>query len=135
MTTIIPKPKKALKVLVRRYPFILHYDDEYDYYSSPYRFKPKLISGCLKFLMPKTIDEIVKRKLLEMRPDLEEREYVVKFYPPIELELSIDETAKIIEELLKLSVKLRISGFEELGLGELAREHNKRVKKHIAYSR
>jgi hypothetical protein len=84
--------------------------------------------------MPKSIDEIIRNKLLEKRPDLEGTEYVVEFNPPIEIELSIDETAKVVEELLKLPVRLRVSGFEELGLGELAREHNKRVKKHAAYS-
>jgi hypothetical protein len=127
-------PKKGLKVLVRRYPFILIYDEDYEYYSAPYRFKPKLVSGCLRFMMPKTIDEIIYKKLLEKLPELHLTEHVVRFYPPIELELTIEETAKIVEELLKLPIRLRVSGFEELGLGELARQHNKRVKKHAAYS-
>jgi len=134
-TAMEVKPKKPLKVLVKRYPFVMYYDDEYGYYSAPYRFKPKLVSGRLGYRMPKIIDEIVKRKLLEKYPHLEDvEEGVVEFYPPKELELSMEETVKVIEELLKLPVKLRVSGFEELGLGELAREHNKRVEKHIVYS-
>jgi hypothetical protein len=127
-------PKKPLRVIVKRYPFVVYYDDEYLHYSAPYRFVPKLISGCLRYRMPKTVDAIVAKRLLEKFPELTGIEYVKSFYPPIVIELSVEETAKIIEELLKLPIKLRVTGFEELGLGELARQHNKRVKKHVAYS-
>jgi len=127
---------KPLKVIIRHYPFECWSDPDY-YTHTPYRFVPKLFAGALGENMPQEIDELIKRRFMETEIGkrvigMEDVAQFVFLKSPVEIELTGHETLYVIKHLLQalcsIKQRVRVSGFEELGLRELAKKYNSALK-------
>ena len=126
---------KPLKVVVRIYPLNKCIYTEYGYIT-PFKFVPKLFSGALGPSMPEEVNSIINKRFMEttVGRKIIQVQDIVEYVAltPIEFRLTPPETLHVIKHLLNtlgtLGQRVRVRGFEEIGLKELAKQYNSTLK-------